>query len=191
MKTKSFDFHFIFEFEIEFSSTLAIENINQTMEKQKIEVQGIPVRMKSEHGNDYICISDIAKTSKRGVAKDIIKNWLRNRNTLQYLGYWESIHNKNFNGVEFDSFFGEAGLNSFSISPTEWIKQTNAIGIVTKAGRGGGTYCHYDIATHFCLYFNVKFHLYFVREFRRLKTRESSLELKSWDLRKRINQSFL
>jgi len=159
------------------------------MVNKKIEVQGIPVRMKSEHGNDYICISDIAKTAKKGAIKDIIKNWLRNRNTLQYLGYWESLHNEDFNGVEFDSFFNESGLNSFTISPTEWIKSTNAIGMTTKAGRGGGTYAHYDIATHFCLHFNVQFHLYFVKEFRRLKTRESSLELQAWDLRRELTKA--
>jgi hypothetical protein len=159
------------------------------MAKQKIEVRGIPVRMKSEHGSDYICISDIAKSAKKSAAKDIIKNWLRNRNTLQYLGYWESLHNDHFNRVEFDAFFSEAGLNSFAISPTEWIRQTNAIGIITKAGRGGGTYAHYDIATHFCLHFNVQFHLYFVREFRRLKTREASLELKTWDLRRELTKA--
>jgi len=106
---------------------------------------------------DYICITDIAKYKDEALANDIIKNWLRNRNTIEFLGIWEQLYNPEFKPVEFDGFRKEAGLNSFTMSPTKWINGTNAIGLVAKSGRYGGTYAHKDIAFEFASWVSVEF----------------------------------
>ncbi len=110
--------------------------------KSNIIVQDQKINIK----DDYISLTDIAKSKNSDEPKDVVKNWLRNKNTIEFLGLWERINNQNFKGVEFDSFKNEAGLNSFTLSPTKWAEKTNAIGIFTKAGRYGGTYAHKDIA---------------------------------------------
>ena len=141
---------------------------------------------------DYICITDIAKYKDNILANDIIKNWLRNRNTIEFLGIWEQLNNPDFKPVEFDGFRKEAGLNSFTMSPTKWIQGTNAIGIVAKSGRYGGTYAHKDIAFEFASWVSVEFKLYLIKEFQRLK--EQELKQLDWDIRRnltKINYSFL
>ena len=112
---------------------------------------------------DYICITDIAKYKDEALANDIIKNWLRNRNTIEFLGIWEQLYNPEFKPVEFDGFRKEAGLNSFTMSPTKWINGTNAIGLVAKSGRYGGTYAHKDIAFEFASWVSVEFKLYLIK----------------------------
>lgn len=114
-----------------------------------IQVQDTSIRIKPVNGEDYICLTDIAK----GVnGEDHIKNWMRNRNTLEYMGVWEQLNNPKFKGVEFDTFKQEAGLNRFTMTPKKWITATDAIGFVVSVGRGGGTYAHKDIAFHFCMW---------------------------------------
>ena len=135
---------------------------------------------------DYICITDIAKYKDNILANDIIKNWLRNRNTIEFLGIWEQLNNPDFKPVEFDGFRKEAGLNSFTMSPTKWIQGTNAIGIVAKAGRYGGTYAHKDIAFEFASWVTVEFKLYLVKEFQRLK--EQELKQLGWDIRRNLTK---
>lgn len=136
--------------------------------------------------NDYISLTDIAKSKNRDEPKDVVKNWLRNKNTIEFLGLWEQINNSGFKGVEFDTFKNEAGLNSFTLSPSKWAEKTNAIGIVTKAGRYGGTYAHKDIAFEFASWISAEFKLFLIKEFQRLKEDEIEKQQLGWDIKRTI-----
>ena len=139
----------------------------------QIVVQNVPITVISSTGLDYICLTDMAGAKNDEVrAADVIKNWLRNRYTIEFLGTWEQIHNPNFKVVEFDHFRRQAGLPSFVLSVSEWIEQTNAVGIIVKKGRYGGTYAHKDIAFEFGSAISVPFKLYLIEEFQRLKEEE-------------------
>ena len=136
--------------------------------------QNIKVNITNIDDNDYICISDFGKYKEgKSNADDIIRNWLRNRITLEFLGTWESIYNPYFNSVEFDGFRKSAGLHTFTLSVTEWCDKTNAIGIYSKRGKYGGTYAHKDIAFEFASAISPVFKLYLIKEFERLKEIES------------------
>ena len=137
----------------------------------KIIVKNTNVTVISINETDYICLTDIAKY-KSDDPTAVIGNWLRNRNTIEYLGIWESLYNSNFKPLEFEGFKKEAGLNAFTLSPQKWINATNAIGIIAKSGRYGGTYAHKDIAFKFASWISVEFELYIVKEFQRLKEEE-------------------
>lgn len=137
----------------------------------KIIVQNTNVTIISANENDYISLTDIAK-HKSDNPTAVIGNWMRNRNTIEYLGIWESLYNPQFNPTEFEGFKKEAGLNAFTLSPQKWIHATNAIGIISKSGRYGGTYAHKDIAFKFASWISVEFELYIVKEFQRLKQDE-------------------
>ena len=132
------------------------------VKNKQIEVKGITVGVFQANEEDYISLTDIAK-SKDGDSRaaDIIKNWIRNRGTIEFIGTWEQMHNPNFKVVEFDHFRMNAGLTSFVLSPGKWIEKTNAIGIFVKSGRYGGTYAHKDIAFEFCSAISPIFKLYF------------------------------
>lgn len=139
----------------------------------KIKVQEKDITVVSLGGNDYISLTDMANAKEsESRAADIIKNWIRNRYTLEFLGTWESIHNPNFKVVEFDHFKSQAGLPSFVLSASEWIEKTHAIGLVVKKGKYGGTYAHNDIAFEFGSAISVPFKLYLISEFQRLKEEE-------------------
>ncbi|HBB06463.1 MAG TPA: DNA-binding protein [Bacteroides sp.] len=137
----------------------------------KITVKDTTVTIISVNENDYISLTDIARY-KSDDPTAVIGNWLRNRNTIEYLGVWESLYNPNFKLLEFEGFKKEAGLNAFTLSPTKWINTTSAIGILSKAGRYGGTYAHKDIAFKFASWISVEFELYVIKEFQRLKAEE-------------------
>lgn len=137
----------------------------------KISVQNTNVTVISINENDYISLTDIAKY-KSDDPTAVIGNWMRNRNTVEYLGIWESLYNSDFNHLEFEGFKMEAGLNAFTLSPQKWITATNAVGIISKSGRYGGTYAHKDIAFKFASWISVEFELYIVKEFQRLKQEE-------------------
>ena len=137
----------------------------------KITVQNTPVTIISVNENDYISLTDIARHKSEDPTA-VIGNWMRNRNTIEYLGIWESLYNPQFNPLEFEGFRREAGLNAFTLSPQKWINATRAIGIVSKSGRYGGTYAHKDIAFKFASWISVEFELYIVKEFQRLKQEE-------------------
>lgn len=137
----------------------------------KITVQNTSVTIISINENDYISLTDIARY-KSDDPTAVIGNWMRNRNTVEYLGIWESLYNSNFNPIEFEGFKREAGLNAFTLSPKKWIEATAAIGIVSKSGRYGGTYAHKDIAFKFASWISVEFELYIIKEFQRLKEEE-------------------
>ena len=153
----------------------------------KIEVKGLYVSIFQVNENDYISLTDIAK-SKEGDSRaaDIIKNWLRNRGTIEFVGTWEQIHNPNFKVVEFDHFRMNAGLTSFVLSPGKWIESTNAKGIVVKSGRYGGTYAHKDIAFEFCSAISPIFKLYLIKEFQRLKEQEQ--KQLGWDIKRNLTK---
>lgn len=138
----------------------------------KLIVKDSTIRTISQNGIDYICITDIARQKNHNEPKDVVKNWMRVKNTLEYLGLWESLNNPNFNGVEFDPILREAGSNAFTMSPSRWIELTGAIGIINKLGRDGGTYAQRDIAFKFASWVSVEFELYLVKEFQRLKEEE-------------------
>jgi hypothetical protein len=152
----------------------------------KITVLQNEITTSKFHEDDYISITDIAKFKDATDTNDIIRNWLRNRNTIEFLGIWEQLNNTEFKPVEFEGFRKEAGLNSFTMSPTKWIKNTNAIGIVSKSGRYGGTYAHKDIAFEFASWVSVEFKLYLIKEFQRLKDEE--LKQLGWDIKRNLTK---
>ena len=155
------------------------------MSNKIIEVQNIKVNITNIDDNDYICISDFGKYKEgKSKADDIIRNWLRNRITLEFLGTWESIYNPNFNSVEFDGFRKSAGLHTFTLSVTEWCEKTNAIGIYSKRGKYGGTYAHKDIAFEFASWLSPEFKLYLIKEFDRLKSEEQ--KQLGWDIKRNL-----
>jgi hypothetical protein len=152
--------------------------------KSTINVQGTEITILSQNEDDYICLTDMAK--KFG-GDDLVYSWMRNRNTLEFLGIWEQIHNPDFKGSEFDTFKKESGLNSFRLTPKKWIEATRAIGIQSKAGRyGGGTYAHKDLAFEFGSWLSPKFKLYLIKEFQRLKEDESRRLSLEWNLNRTL-----
>ena len=159
------------------------------MTKNKtISVQGFDIVWYETNYNDYISLTDIARYKDAEHTDDIIKNWLRNRNTIELLGFWESIYNPNFKPVEFDGFRKQAGLNSFVMTPKKWIESTNAIGIVSKSGRYGGTFAHKDIALEFASWISIEFKLYIIKEFQRLKEDETSQLKLDWNLQRTLSK---
>ena len=151
----------------------------------KINVNDTPVTVIYHNDNDYISLTDIAKYKSNEPAA-VISNWMRNRNTIEYLGIWESLYNPNFNPIEFDGFRKEAGLNAFTLSPQKWIIATNAIGIISKAGRYGGTFAHKDMAFKFASWISVEFELYIVKEFQRLKEEEQ--KMLGWSAKRELSK---
>lgn len=160
------------------------------MKKKKIEIGSrlITVNL-SENENDYISLTDIAKFKNIDDPRFAIQNWMKTRYTVDFLGVWEQIHNPNFNRVEFDTFKNEAGTNAFVLTPQRWIKNTNAIGIISKSGRyGGGTFAHKDIAFEFATWISPEFKLYLIKEFQRLKVEENERLAVGWDAKRMLTK---
>ena len=160
------------------------------MAKNKtIQVQNIPIAVSTDGGHDFICLTDMANAKEgESRAADIIKNWLRNRYTLEFLGTWEQMHNPDFKVVEFDHFKMQAGLPSFVLSVSEWIEKTNARGITVKKGKYGGTYAHVDIAFEFGSAISASFKLYLIKEFQRLKEDENNRLQLTWNLHRTLSK---
>ena len=159
------------------------------VKKDTIQAKGFAIQIYTEDfKNDYISLTDIARYKNVHEPKDVVKNWLRVRDTVEFLGLWETIHNPNFKGVEFDSFRKEAGTNAFTLSPQRWIENTNAIGIVSKSGRGGGTFAHPDIAMEFASWISAEFKLYLIQDYKRLKSDENSKLSLGWNLNREISK---
>lgn len=160
------------------------------MAKNKtIQVQNIPIAVNTDGGHDFICLTDMANAKEgESRAADIIKNWLRNRYTLEFLGTWEQMHNPDFKVVEFDHFKMQAGLPSFVLSVSEWIEKTNAKGITVKKGKYGGTYAHVDIAFEFGSAISASFKLYLIKEFQRLKEDENNRLQLTWNLHRTLSK---
>ena len=154
-----------------------------------LHVKGIDVGIYTEdYRNEYISLTDIARYRNNDDPRFAIQNWMRNRNTIEFLGLWESLHNPSFNRVQFDTFRTEAGLNRFVMTPSKWVEHTAAIGIVSKAGRYGGTYAHSDIAMEFASWISAEFKLYLMKDYRRLKFDENSRLSLSWNLNREISK---
>ena len=159
------------------------------MTKNKsINVQGIDIILYEEKKEDFISLTDIAKHKDSAHTDSIIQNWLRNRNTIELLGVWETLYNPNFKPLEFEGFRKQAGLNSFVMTPKKWIESTNAIGITSKSGRYGGTFAHRDIAFEFASWISIEFKLYIIKEFQRLKEEESSRLKLDWNLQRTLSK---
>jgi KilA-N domain len=152
----------------------------------KINVKGTDITIFQGEQSDFISLTDIARHKDANNTDDIIKNWLRNRNTIELLGFWELMYNPNFKPVEFDGFRKQAGLNSFVMTPKKWIETTNAIGIISKSGRYGGTFAHKDIAFEFASWISIEFKLYIIKEFQRLKEAENNTLKLGWNLQRTL-----
>jgi hypothetical protein len=156
------------------------------MKNKKIEVKGREVAMFYNNSMDYISLTDIAKFKSESETFSIINNWMRNRSTIEFIGLWEIIHNPDFKPLEFERFRFEAGSNYFVLSPKRWIEVTNAIGIISKSGRYGGTYAQKDIAFEFASWISSEFKLYLIIEFQRLKELEQNRLQLDWNLQRTI-----
>ena len=156
--------------------------------KETIHANGFDISLFTEDlKNSYISLTDIAKY-RSNEPNDVIKNWLRNKDTIAFLGLWESLHNPDFKPIEFDGFRNEAGSNAFTMSPTKWIEGVNAKGIISKAGRYGGTFAHSDIAMEFASWISPEFKLYIIKDFQRLKDDENSRLSLNWNLNRELTK---
>ena len=154
--------------------------------KTKIKVKDNLVGIMRIGDIDYISLTDLARYKNPIEPKDVVKNWLRAKTNIEYLALWEQMHNPNVKGVEIDTFKNEAGTHYFTMSPQRWIKETNAIGIVSKSGNNGGTYAHPDIAFEFASWISPEFNLYLITEFERLKQNEGYQNKIEWSVRREL-----
>ena len=166
-----------------YSPQLKLKN----MAKSKIlTVEGLDIVVYKQNNEDYISLTDIARYRDAERTNYIIQNWLRTRSTIEFCGLWEQLNNPGFKRIEFDAFKNESGANSFSLTPQKWIEATNAVGIVSKSGRYGGTFAHRDIAFEFASWISAAFKLYLITEFQRLKTEESDRLNLEWNLQRTL-----
>ena len=158
----------------------------RTQVSDTIHAKGFSIRIyTTDFENEFISLTDIAKYRSND-PNDVIRNWMRGRETIEFLGLWESLHNPDFKPVEFDGFRSEAGLNAFTMSPSKWIEGVNAIGIVSKSGRYGGTFAHSDIALEFASWISAEFKLYIMKDYQRIKRDENSRLSLNWNLNREI-----
>ena len=159
-----------------------------TAKKDSLSAKGVSIQVYTEDFmNDYISLTDIARY-KSDEPSDVIKNWMRRKDTIEFLGLWESLNNTNFNSVEFDRIKSEAGYNSFTLSPKKWISLTNAIGIISKSGRYGGAFAYSDIAFEFASWISAEFKMYVIQDYKRLKSDENSKLSLNWNLNREISK---
>ena len=159
-----------------------------TAKKDSLSAKGVSIQVYTEDfKNDYISLTDIARY-KSDEPSDVIKNWMRRKDTIEFLGLWESLNNLNFNSVECDRIKSEAGYNSFTLSPKKWISLTNAIGIISKSGRYGGAFAYSDIAFEFASWISAEFKMYVIQDYKRLKSDENSKLSLNWNLNREISK---
>jgi len=162
--------------------------------KDKITAKGVDVTVISTgNDDDFISLTDIARFKNKSASDIVVQNWMRLHNTVEYLGIWEQLYNPNFKPIEFEGFLSKAGQNAFTLSPKQWVEKTNAIGIVSKSGRGGGTYAHKDIAFKFAAWISVEFELYIIKDYQRLKEDENSKISLEWNVKRvlsKVNYKF-
>lgn len=157
------------------------------MTNKKINVNNLEIVIFNQSQEDYISLTDIARHKNPEEPADVVKNWMRTRGTIEFLGLWEKINNPEFKEIEFDQFKNNSGSNSFTLSPNKWIKSTNSVGIISKSGRyGGGTFAHKDIAFEFASWISAEFKLYLIKEFQRLKEEESEKKKLGWDAKRTL-----
>ena len=162
-----------------------MKTVTETIHAQGIEI-GIYT---TDFENEFLSLTDIAKYRNEDDPRFVIQNWMRNRNTIEFLAVWEILHNPDFNRVQFEAVKNEAGLNRFVMTPTKWIEQMNAKGIVSKSGRyGGGTFAHSDFAMSFATWISPEFQLYIMKDYRRLKSDENSRLSLNWNLNREISK---
>lgn len=154
--------------------------------RKSIIVKNLSISIIKIVKEDYISLTDIARNKNADEPKDVVKNWMRSRTTIEFLGLWEQLNNPDFKGVEFDSFMHEAGSNSFTLSPSKWIEATNAKGLISKPGNNGGTFAHQDIAFEFASWVSSGFKLYLIKEFQRLKEDENDRLKLEWNLQRTL-----
>ena len=156
------------------------------MKNKKLNVKGTEVIIFTQKGDDYISLTDIARHKNRDEPKDIVKNWMRAKSVIEFLGLWEKLNNPDFKGVEFDPFWNEAGSNSFVLSPKKWIEKTNSIGVISRSGRNGGTFAHKDIAFEFATWISPEFKLFLIKDFQRLKEEENERLSLDWNFKRNL-----
>ena len=156
--------------------------------KKELIVKNVNINFFSQKKEDYISLTDIAKYKNAEAPADVVKNWLRSKNTIEFLGFWEKINNPDFKLVEFDQFWENAGANAFVLSPSKWIIKTKAIGLISRSGRNGGTFAHKDIAFEFASWISAEFKLYIIKEFQRLKQTENERLLLGWDVKRMLTK---
>ena len=154
--------------------------------KKELGVNGLVINLRREKGDEYISLTDIARKKNPLEPKDVVKNWLRSKSTIEFLALWEKINNPDFKGVEIDSLLIEAGSNSFTLSPSKWVESTKAIGIITSTGKYGGTFAHSEIALEFASWVSPEFKLYLITEIKRLKTAESDQQNLNWSVQRTL-----
>ena len=159
------------------------------MSKTKLNVNEIEIILFKQNKEEYISLTDMARFRDSERTNYIIQNWMRNRNTIEFIGLWEQLNNSSFKGIEFDAFRNEAGLNSFTLTPKKWISSTNAIGLISKAGRYGGTYAHKDIAFEFASWLSPTFKLYLITEYQRLKENETNQYNLEWNVKRILSKT--
>lgn len=155
--------------------------------KETIHAKGIDISIyTTDFQNEFISLTDVARYKNPEEPNVVVANWMRNRNTIEYLGIWEQLYNPEFKPLEFEGFLSQAGANAFTLSPMKWIESTNAIGMTVKKGRGGGTYAHKDIAFKFAAWLSAEFELYIVKDYQRLKSDENSRLSLNWNLNREV-----
>ncbi len=160
-----------------------------SIKKDTINVKGFTIQVYTEDfRNDYVSLTDIARYKNKEEPNVVVANWMRNYSTIEYLGIWERLNNPNFKPIEFEGFLKEAGSNAFTLSPKKWSEITNAIGLLVKSGRGGGTYAHKDIAFKFAAWISAEFELYIIKDYQRLKSDENSRLSLNWNLNREISK---
>lgn len=159
------------------------------IKKDTITAKGFAIQVYTEDfRNDYVSLTDIARYKNKEEPNVVVANWMRNYSTIEYLGIWERLNNPNFKPIEFEGFLKEAGSNAFTLSPKKWSEITNAIGLLVKSGRGGGTYAHKDIAFKFASWISAEFELYIIKDYQRLKSDENSRLSLNWNLNREISK---
>ncbi len=158
------------------------------MKKNKINIKGTEIALFSQNENDFISITDIAKYKNKETTGLVISHWLRARYTIEFMGFWEQMHNPDFNVTEFGNIKNQSGSNSFVLTVKQWVNKTNAIGIISKAGRYGGTYAHKDIAFEFASWISAEFKLYLIKEFQRLKEIENNQYNLEWNVKRILSK---
>ena len=156
--------------------------------KKEIIVNGLKVSFKKDKGESYISLTDIARKKNPIEPKDVVKNWMRSKSTIEFLGLWEKLNNPFFKGVEFDSLLSESGSNAFTLSPSRWIKTTAAIGLKSTIGKNGGTFAHSEIALEFASWVSSEFKLYLITEIKRLKIQENNQHNLQWSVQRAISK---
>lgn len=155
---------------------------------KKIKVDNLEIVLYSKNEAEYISLTDMARFKDTDRTNYIIQNWMRSRSTIEFIGLWEQLNNQNFKSIEFDAFKNEAGSNTFSLTPQRWVAATNAIGIISKSGRYGGTFAHKDIAFEFATWLSPTFKLYLIKEYQRLKEIETNQYNLEWNVKRVLSK---